>query len=42
MKNDTKKLTIGQVEYYTTRYLLGYDYIKNHYRLIAVDLIRQK
>ena len=22
--------------------LLGYDYIKNHYRLIAVDLSRQK
>ena len=28
--------------YYTTGSLLDYDYIKNHYRLIAVDLSRQK
>ena len=31
----------GQGENYTTGYLLDYDYIKNHYRLIAVDLSRQ-
>ena len=36
-----KKLTTGQGEDYTTRYLLDYGYIKNHYRLIAVDLSRQ-
>ena len=36
-----KKVT-GQGEDYTTGWLLNYDYIKNHYRLIAVDLIRQK
>ena len=27
---------------FTTGYLLDYDYIKNHYKLIAVDLSRQK
>ena len=27
---------------YTTGCLLDYDYIKNHYRLILVDLSRQK
>ena len=37
-----RKLTTGQGEDYTTRCLLNYDYIKNHYRLIAVDLSRQK
>ena len=39
---ETRKLTTGQGEDYTTGCLLGYDYIKNHYRLIAVDLSRQK
>ena len=32
-----RKLTTGQGEGYTTGCLLGYDYIKNHYRLIAVE-----
>ena len=36
-----EKLTTGQGEVYNTRCLLHYDYIKNQYRLIAVDLIRQ-
>ena len=35
-------LTTGQSEYYTTECFLDYDYIKNHYILIAVDLSRQK
>ena len=39
---EIKKLTTGQGEDYTTGYLLDYDYIKNHYRLIAVYLSRQK
>ena len=39
---EIKKLTTGQGEDYTTGYLLYYDYIKNHYRLIAVYLSRQK
>ena len=36
-----RKLTTGQSEDYTTGCLLDYDYIKNHYRLIKVDLSRQ-
>ena len=39
---ETWKLTIGQGEDYTTGCLLDYDSTKNHYRLIAVDLSRQK
>ena len=37
---EIKKLTTGQGEGYTTGCLLDYEYVKNHYRLIAVDLIR--
>ena len=42
--NDTKKrkLTTSRGEDPTTEYLLDYEYIKNHYRLIADDLRRQK
>ena len=39
---EIRKLTTGQSEDHTTRCLLGYEYIKIHYRLIAVDLSRQK
>ena len=39
---EIKKLTTGQGEDYTTGCLLDYDYVKNNYRLIAVDLSRQK
>ena len=39
---EIRKLTTGQGEDYNTGCLLDYDYIKNHYRLIAVDLSRQK
>ena len=35
-------MTTGQGENYTNGCLLDYDYIKGHYRLIAVDLSRQK
>ena len=44
MQNDLKirKLTTGQGKDYTTGYLLDYDYIKNHYRLVVDDLSRQK
>ena len=38
---EIRKLTIEQGEDYNTGCLLDYDYIKNHYRLIAVDLSRQ-
>ena len=36
------KLAIGQGGDYTIGCLLDYEYIKNHYRLIAVNLGRQK
>ena len=39
---EIRKLTTGQGEDYTTGRLLDYDYIKNHYRLIAVNLSKQK
>ena len=35
-------LSTGQGEDYTTVFLLDYDYINNDYRLITVDLSRQK
>ena len=38
---EVRKLPTGKDEDYTTGCLLDYDYI-NHYRLIAVDLNRQK
>ena len=38
---EIRKLT-RQGEDYTTRCLLHYDYIKNHYTLIVADLSRQK
>ena len=37
-----KNINNGASEDYTTRYLLDYDCIKNDYRLITVDLSRQK
>ena len=39
---EIRKLTTGQGEYYTIECVLGYGYIKSHYKLIAVDLSRQK
>ena len=39
---ETRELTTVQGEDYTIECLLDYDYLKNHYRLIAVDLSRQK
>ena len=39
---EIRKLTRGQGEDYTAGCLLDYEYIKNHYRLIAVDLSKQK
>ena len=39
---EIRKLTTRQGEDYTTWCLLDYDYIKNHYKLIAVALSRQK
>ena len=39
---EIKKLTTWWGEDYTSAYLLDYDNINNHYRLLAVDLSRQK
>ena len=39
---EIRKLTTGQGEDYTTGYLLAYEYVKKHHRLLAVDLSRQK
>ena len=39
---EIRKLITGKGEDYTTGCLLDYDYIKNHYRLKAIDLSRQK
>ena len=39
---EIRKLTTGQGEDYTTGCLLDYEYIKNHYKFIAVDLSRHK
>ena len=39
---EIKKLTTGKGEHYSTVCILEYDYIKNHYRLIPVDLRIQR
>ena len=39
---EIRKLTTEQGEDYTTGCLLDYDYLKNQYKLIAIDLSRQK
>ena len=48
IENDTekyrelKKVLIGKGEDYTTGSLLDYNYFKEHYKLVAVDLSKQK
>ena len=39
---ELKKVIIGKGEDYTTGSLLDYNYFKKHYKLIAVDLSKQK
>ena len=39
---ELKKVMIGKGEDYTTRSLLDYNYFKKHYKLVAVDLSKQK
>ena len=39
---EIRKLTTSQGEDYGTWYLLDNDYIKSHYKLIAIDLSGQK
>ena len=37
-----RKIATGQGDDYTTGCLLDYIYFKNHYKMIAVDLSKQK
>ena len=39
---ELKKVMTGKGEDYTTGSLLDYDYFKKHYKLVAVDLSKQK
>ena len=39
---ELKKVIIGKGEDYTTGSLLNYNYFKEHYKLVAVDLSKQK
>ena len=39
---ELKKVMIGKGEYYTTGSLIDYDYFKKYYKLVAVDLSKQK
>ena len=39
---EIRKTAAGQGDDYTTGFLLDYQYLKDHYNLIAVDLIKQK
>ena len=40
--DEIRKTATGQGDYYTTGRLLDYQYFKDHYNLIAVDLSKQK
>ena len=40
--NKVRKVMTGKGDDYTIRYLLDYQYFKDHYKLIAVDLSKQK
>ena len=39
---ELKKVMIGKGEDYTTGSLLDYDYFKKNYKLVAIDLCKQK
>ena len=41
-QDEIRKIATGQGDDYTTGCLLDYQYFKNHYNLIAIDLSRQK
>ena len=40
--DEVRKLSTGQGDHYTTGCLLGYLYFKDNYRLIPIDLSKQK
>ena len=39
---ELKKVMIGKAEDYTTGSLLDFNYFKKHYKLVAIDLSKQK
>ena len=41
MNDEIRKIATGKGDDYTTGCLLDYQYFKDHYQLIAVDLSRQ-
>ena len=40
--NNIRKISTGQGDYYTTGCLLHYNYFKEHYKMIAIDLSKQQ
>ena len=40
--NEVRKISTGQGDDYTTGFLLDFAYFKDHFRLIAVNLSKQK
>ena len=40
--DEIRKIATGKGNDYTTGCLLGYQYFKAHYKLIAIDLSKQK
>ena len=40
--DNIRKIAIGRGDDYTTGCLLDYNYFKNHYKLIAIDLSKQQ
>ena len=40
--DNIQKIATGQGDHYTTGCLLGYNYFKNFYIMIAIDLSKQK
>ena len=40
--DEIRKIATGQGDHYTTGCLLDYQYFKDHYNLIAIDLSKQK
>ena len=40
--DNIQKITIGQVDDYTTACLLDYKYFHNYYKMIAIDLSKQQ
>ena len=40
--DNIQKIATGQGDHYTTGCLLGYNYFKNFYNMIAIDLSKQE